>query len=567
MHGAVTPANVLVDEDDNAYVADFTVGDPLATEADDVQALGVLAAALLTGSAWRGDLSDLSATPDLRDVIAVATGPDLALRHRTVADFVAAFDEVLGGALATDGAGVEAENPYRGLAAFQEADAGRFFGRTALVERVAGRMADSRFLALVDASGSGKTSVVRAGVTPALRRGRVPGSDRWFIVQMTPGDSPYRALEAALLRIAVNPPGTLLEQLARDRFGIRDAADRVLPDDGSELLVVVDQFEELFTLAPAADAEAFMDALATAVTDPVSRVRVIITLRADFYDRPLGNPGMAELLSVHMETVVPMTAAELEKAIVAPAASVRVGVEPGLVAAVVADTQGQAGALPLLQYLLTELFERRETDLKADGYRQLGGVEGAVARRAEEVYGTLDTAGQEATQQLFVRLVTLGEGGEASRRRTQIAEFDRLESAASLRRAIAAFGDARLLSFDRDPATRSPTVEVAHEALLRAWPRLRDWIEDSREDIRTHRRLHAAAAEWDEHGRGDGPSPRPATTAGRGSGIWTRPPRRFRWRSPSRCRSPSPSTRRERGWQPWTRATACGSMPCRWTRW
>ncbi len=215
----------------------------------------------------------------------------------------------------------ELVNPYHGLRSFQEADAVSFFGRRALVEQLLSRFQSSpvktgsaaetqptdRFLAVVGPSGSGKSSVVKAGLLPALREGAVPGSDKWFIVEMIPGTHPLEELEAALLRIAVNPPTSLLEQLEKDDRGLVRALKRVLPQDESELLLVIDQFEELYTLVEDDQRRThFINSLLAALTDRGSRLRVVVTLRADFYDRPLTTPGLAELMRSCMEIVPPL---------------------------------------------------------------------------------------------------------------------------------------------------------------------------------------------------------------------------------------------------------------------
>ncbi len=370
-------------------------------------------------------------------------------------------------------------NPYRGLKAFTEGDAARFFGRDELTARLVARLAEDdegyRLLAVVGASGSGMSSVVRAGLVPAIRTGAVPGSADWVVVQMVPGPTPLRDLETALLRIAVNPPATLLEQLSRDDLGLRDAVNRILPDDGTELLLVVDQFEELFTIADPEESAQFIDVLVGAVTAAVSRARIVITLRADFYDRPLGDPGLAPLLAERMETVVAMTPDELSQAIVGPAELAGVRVEPGLVAAVVADATGQPGVLPMVQYALTELFEQRNSDvLTLTGYQELGGVRGAIGRRAETLYETLNETQQHDVRNVLLQLVTLGDGKEGTRRRVA-----REELTGDAGDVIDAFAAARLLSLDQDPATDRATVEVAHEALLREWPRLGAWIDEN----------------------------------------------------------------------------------------
>ncbi|MFQ5923594.1 MAG: protein kinase, partial [Anaerolineales bacterium] len=256
----------------------------------------------------------------------------------------------------------EPENPYKGLRAFQVADERHFHGREELTRQLIKRLeADNRFLAIVGPSGSGKSSLVNAGLTPALWRGELPGSERWFVVEMVPGSRPLDELEIALMRIAAQQSGSLMEQLARDAHGLERVAKLILPDDDSELLIVIDQFEELFTLVEAEEQrQHFLDLLETAVKEPRSRVRVVVTLRADFYDRPLQYPGFGALVQRRTETVLPLTAEELERAILRPATSVGVKFEEGLVASIAQEIHYQPGALPLMQFALTELFEKRE---------------------------------------------------------------------------------------------------------------------------------------------------------------------------------------------------------------
>ncbi len=395
------------------------------------------------------------------------------------------------------------ENPYKGLRAFQQADSEDFFGREVLTLSILRRMqeptTESRFLAIVGPSGSGKSSVVKAGVLPELRRGAFPGSENWFIVEMLPGLDPMEELEAALLRIAVNPPDSLLDQLNADERGLLRATKRVLPDDDTELLIFIDQFEELFTLVDDEETRKhFMDSLIVAVTDPRSRIRVIATLRADFYDRPLQYNRFGELMRARTEIVLPLSAEELERAITGPAKRVGLHIEDPLVTAIVADVNEQPGALPLLQYALTELFERRDGPvLSLEIYNEINGTFGALARRADELYDGLTEEAQEATRQMFLRLVTLGEGTEDTRRRVRLAELNSIgDDPDEIEMVIDAFGRYRLLTFDRDPVTRTATVEVAHEALIRQWQRLRDWLDESRSDLRTQRRLTAIATEW-----------------------------------------------------------------------
>ena len=395
------------------------------------------------------------------------------------------------------------ENPYKGLRAFQSADNQDFFGREKLTARLIKRLEEAhefgRFLAVIGPSGSGKSSLVKAGLIPALWRGDLPGSEKWFIVEMLPGTHPLDELEIALTRVAANQSSHLQEQLSRDRRGLIRAAQLILPNNDSELVLVINQFEEVFTLLEDEPTRVqFLDLLYTAVTEPHSRVRVIITLRADFYDRPLRYPDFGDLLRSRMETVLPLSAQELERAISKPAERVGVSFEPGLVVTIVGEINYQAGALPLLQYALTELFERRKGRLLTrEAYEAIGGTVGALARRADEIYQGFDERSREAVQQMFLRLVTLGEGVEDTRRRVLRSELLAVGADTDVMEdVIDTFADYRLLTLDNDPGTHSPTVEVAHEAILRAWERLHNWLSESRDEIKLQRQIGAIAAEW-----------------------------------------------------------------------
>jgi basic membrane lipoprotein Med (substrate-binding protein (PBP1-ABC) superfamily)/DNA-binding SARP family transcriptional activator len=401
---------------------------------------------------------------------------------------------------APTGGAVDAENPFKGLRAFGEEDADDFFGRDRLVGDVVRRVAEGdSLLALVGPSGSGKSSALRAGVIPALRKGAVDGSDRWLTAQMVPGARPFAELEAALLRSTLDGPDSLADQL-RGEDGLLGAALRVLPDDTSRLLVVIDQFEELFTLVDDERVRSdFLDALIPALDDPHGRVSVLLTLRADFYARPLSHPDFGRRMGDGVVNVVPLTTDELEAAAVEPMLRAGCHFEPSLLVALLGDVAGQPGALPVFQYTLTELYERRTGDmLTMASYEQIGGVRGALAQRAEDLFGGLSEDEHDVARQLFLRLVTIGDGDEWGRRRVAAREILGLDvDVVALQRVIQEFGDRRLLSFDRDHVTGSPTVEVAHEALLTEWPRLHDWIAEARADVRRRASLGAAAVEWD----------------------------------------------------------------------
>lgn len=390
-------------------------------------------------------------------------------------------------------------NPFKGLRPFGEDDAAVFFGRERLVSEVIRRIdGGQRLVALVGISGSGKSSVVGAGVLPAIRKGAIEGSERWLVAQMTPGSRPMLELEAALLRSAFDPPDSLSEQLATPEVGLLRAALRLLPS-GSRLLLVIDQFEELFALVDnEAERLEFLALLGPALDDAHGRIVVILTLRADFYDRPLMYPAFAQRLGDGIVNVAALTPDELESAVNGPLQEARVAIEPALLAALLADVIGRPGALPLFQYTLTMLFDRRQDGVVTlDAYRALGGLHGALARRAEDLWTQLTDDETSAARQLFLRLVTITGDREWSRRRVSASELTSLrQNLIAMQRVIEAFGAHRLLAFDRDPLTGSPTVEVAHEALLTAWPRLHGWIDDAHDDVVRHTALVAAMSEW-----------------------------------------------------------------------
>jgi WD40 repeat protein/serine/threonine protein kinase len=591
IHRDLKPDNILLDEEKNAYLADFGIArdlqnftqleslylneqqqgqmlgsphylspeqiksEPISPQSD-IYSFGIVLYELLTGKTpfeglplstiitkhltdplpplheVRADLPEA-----LGEVITTATAKDPADRYPSVLAFNADFRRAL---MASDAhllqghepgkidtaelarlgiiteplspglEGVEPTNPYKGLRSFQEADARNFFGRAAFTSRLVERLGDAPFLAVVGPSGSGKSSAVKAGLIPALREGGLPGSSNWFILEMTPGTHPLEELEAALLRVAVNPPASLLTQLNEDERGLVRAVKRVLPggaEDTGELLLVIDQFEEAFTQAQnEAERAQFLRILLEAARDTASRLRIVTTLRADFYDRPLLYPEFGELMREGTEVILPLKREELEQAIVQPAENVGLALEVGLVAEILSDVAEQPGSLPLLQYALTELFERRDGRwLTLSAYREIGGVAGALTRRADDIYDALDEEGKRAVRQMFLRLVTINEGADDTRRRVRQTELLELQGDESvMRRVIDLFGKYRLLTFDHDQETRVPTVEVAHEALIRQWGRLRGWIEENREGLRIQRRLMSAAEEW--RGAGKDPS-------------------------------------------------------------
>ncbi len=337
VHRDVKTANILFDEQGNAFLTDFGIAleveqsagpmaalspgspvyaapeqvrrEPLGPAAD-VYSLGIVLFECLTGLL---PAQAPTASGPMFDVIERATQPLAEDRYRSVIELLDALDDAdptdrQGQAVATE----PRVNPYLGLRAFDGSDANRFFGRERLVDelvaRLAGRTVSARGVVVVGPSGSGKSSLVKAGLIPALRNQAFPGSQDWFVSTMVPGVDPYESLEAALLRVAVNPPSSLLEQLRDGPRGIFRGVRRCLVHDSDRALIVIDQFEELFTSGTPADAADFLDALAVAVEDPSSGLRLVATLRADFYDRPLSHPAFAPILIAGAVSVPPLAA-------------------------------------------------------------------------------------------------------------------------------------------------------------------------------------------------------------------------------------------------------------------
>ncbi len=534
IHRDLKPANVLLDGEGNAYLSDFgiashhveAVGVPVGSSvayvspeelageevglAADMYGLALLTYEILVGD--RPALGEQPAPiadrrqdlpPSLDQVLARATDRDPTKRFDRVDDFLRSLRQSFGADVVTHqrrAGSAEVRNPYKGLRAFAETDAHDYFGRDQLVRELVDHVSTHRLTAVVGPSGSGKSSLVRAGLLPQIRRMSATGPGAVLVTDMFPGSYPFEELEAALLRVAVDRQDGLLGELLADDRGLLRMSKQLLPDDESELLLVIDQFEELFLLTQDDDARRrFLASLVTVAGDERSRVRIVITMRADHFDRPLVDPEFGALLRTSLVPIAMPSHDELTQAIAQPAAAAGLEFEAGLIPRIVHDVADEPGALPLLQYALTELVRSSDdAALTFAGYERTGGVAGALTLRAEEIYEGLPAASREAAREVFLRLVAVDETGDDTRRRVRRSELDSLGlGEAALDTVLDAYGSFRLLSFDRDPVTRGPTVEVAHEALIRQWPRYRTWVDERREDLLLERRLETAATEWD----------------------------------------------------------------------
>ncbi|MGA7936547.1 MAG: CHAT domain-containing protein [Kovacikia sp.] len=408
--------------------------------------------------------------------------------------------------------------PYRGLFAFQEADAALFFGREQVTNDLITAVKRQALVAVAGASGSGKSSVVFAGLVPRLRSSL--SSTHWQILSFRPGSKPLDALAEAFIEFGVTSQGTLLKQpsvkATDDRsfhFSVLELAVDLQTDPqvlchlidrqhranpGTRLLLIVDQFEELYTLCPEVDRQPFLDSLLDAVQSAPG-FTLVLTLRADFYGYALSDRRLSDALQGVVYNLGPMNWEELQQAIVQPAAQMQVRLEPGLTDKLIQATWGQAGRLPLLEFALTELWSQQQAGwLTHQAYAAIGGVEEALANHAERVYAQLHPIDQQRIQRIFVQLVEPGVGTDASRRlatRDEVGEtnWDLVSHLAS----------ARLVVTNRHETTGEETVEIVHEALIRSWGRLEHWLEMDEEFRRWQEELRRARRQWEKSNQED----------------------------------------------------------------
>lgn len=372
-----------------------------------------------------------------------------------------------------------AQCPFPGMRAFGPEEQRYFFGRDALIESLLRRLKEHPFLAVLGASGSGKSSVVRAGLLPRL----LQAAPELQVITMIPGADPYSQLEAAL-----------------ERAGLREDAAAARP-----ALLFVDQFEELFTLCPREKRKLFLQRLLKLLP----AVPLVLTMRADFWGECAEHAELRRLMQEHQELVAPMSGYELRSAIEQQARSVGLRFEPGLCEKIVEHVQSEPGAMPLLQHALLKLWERRHGSwLSAAEYAALGGVQRAIAETADSIYDGLAEDDRARMRAVFVRLTRVDDSataGEARRdTRQRVAKSELIPAgtdSAPYVALIAHLADARLLVTNISPSTQQEEVEVVHEALIRHWPRLTQWLEQQRDSLALREALNKAARDWTKRRR------------------------------------------------------------------
>lgn len=417
--------------------------------------------------------------------------------------------------------------PYLGLDAFHEHDAGRFFGRQRTIEQVVRLLAERRLIAIVGPSGSGKSSVVRAGLLPSLQRSALASSAEWrYPTSMIPGSQPLSNL-AAVIEKMLSPeqlPGSE-NQSSQQHFNfslvphlpyVVQHRRNELSRDGRAILgmipsttdrpivLTVDQFEETFTLCTdEAERTQFLNALIALATDESAPHRVILTMRSDFEPFVARADALLPLFEQGKVNLSPLSAAELREAIERPAEGIGLRFESGVVEALLQDILGEPAALPLLQFTLLKLWEHRERNrITLAAYRKVGGGRLALANAADALYASLIPEDQVTARRILLRMVRPGEGLEVTSNRIRRADLLALgEDPGRVERVLHKLVEAHLVRLTTGDSRADDQLEVAHEALVRNWPTLVEWLEDERVALRQRQRLNAAAEQWERHGR------------------------------------------------------------------
>ncbi|MBX2885017.1 MAG: protein kinase [Granulosicoccus sp.] len=430
----------------------------------------------------------LSVLPEIwQPIVELGMHADPAQRYQTMDDWRWAIHEVAGHGDSTvvfeptSASETTEECPYMGLAAYQPDDARYFCGREAMTDELLHRLQLHQVLVVGGPSGSGKSSLVRAGLVPALKAGGLPGSESWRIAIVTPGRDPVSALRA---------------EIDLDVEGIT-AQDPKVSAIGTPRLIIFDQFEEVFTLAGLEQRAFFLAELAALTEVAQSQVKVVIVVRADFYGECAKEPWLAGRISNNQVLVGPMSPQELRRAISEPARKAGYFLERGLVETILEQAGDEAGSLPLVAHSLVETWVRRHGNtLTIEGFKAAGGVAGAISQTADATYDhQLDSEGRKTMQALMLRLVAPGAGTPDTRRVLPRKELQTESGLHNIEHVVELLTEARLLTID------DGNLQIVHEALLHRWPRLRHWIDESRDDLRVRQKITHAAQEWIGEGR------------------------------------------------------------------
>jgi hypothetical protein len=394
--------------------------------------------------------------------------------------------------------------PYKGLDAFEEQDADLFFGREALVTELIGRVRDLRTVFITGPSGSGKSSLVRAGLIPALRAGGLPESDRWLYATMKPGRDPFEALAQAFSRLKSPELGRYFREHAGQPGTLNECAESVLSERKDQHLVIfLDQFEEVFTqIHKEEERVAFLNLLTHAATVEGGRVILLFSMRSDFVPNCATYPDLNATLNRQFIQIGAMQPDELVSAIAQPALRVGLKIDPDLIAQIINDMKGEPGALPLMQFALKDLFDKGQSKrgviaLTLDAYLQHGGIQKSLERHADSAFGKLDKHEQELARSVFSGLIEVGRGTQDTKR---TAIFDELVPASgnadAIHSIVQKLADARLLTTDEQT-----TVTISHEKLIEAWPWLKRLVDENRDVIALQNEIAQDAKEWDENKR------------------------------------------------------------------
>jgi hypothetical protein len=397
--------------------------------------------------------------------------------------------------------------PYKGLDVFEEEDAELFFGREKLVADLFSRVKESRSIFITGPSGSGKSSLIRAGLIPALKQGAVRNSERWLYETIKPGRDPIEAIALSFSRLKSPELANYIRQHATETNILHECAESVLSGRRDQRLILfIDQFEEVFTQVSKEKAGAFLNLLTNAVTIENGRVSILFAMRSDFIPNCAAYPQINSLLNQQFVQIGAMQPNELVSAIAQPALRVGLRIDPDLIAQIIKDMQGEPGTLPLMQFALKDLFDAEQAKggliaLKINDYLQRGGIHKALERHADAEFNKLSKTERMLAENLFKGLVEVGHNIQGTRRIARFEEFASSQTDSNTFESIVRrMADARLISTDESQAA-GRTVTLAHEKLIEAWPWLKQLVNNNREFIQLQNQIIEDAIEWEKHGK------------------------------------------------------------------